>query len=311
MQHSNLIVGITTSDDAGVYKLNETTALVQTVDFFTPIVDDPYLFGQIAAANSLSDIYAMGATPLTALNLVAFPNGKLPKEVLLAILQGGQEKVAEAGAVIIGGHTIDDNEPKYGLSVTGTVHPDKVWTNAGAQPGDCLILTKALGTGILASAARAGLFPQGVAAATNGMAALNAVAAKVAASFTIHACTDITGFGLIGHVYEMAAGSKVAIVIDSAALPLLPEAVEAAAMGLVPVGAYTNRKYLTTVTFAEKVPESIRDIGFDPQTSGGLLFAVPAGEAGELVRALQAAGVTVSAKIGQVTSEGSGEIYVR
>ncbi|MBP2634776.1 MAG: selD [Firmicutes bacterium] len=311
MQHSNVLVGITTSDDAGVYKLNETTALVQTVDFFTPIVDDPYLFGQIAAANSLSDIYAMGAVPLTALNLVAFPNGKLHQEVLLAILKGGQDKVAEAGAVIIGGHTIDDNEPKYGLAVTGTVHPDRVWTNAGAQPGDVLVLTKALGTGILASAARADLFAQGVAAATAGMATLNAVAAKVAADFTIHACTDITGFGLCGHVYEMAAGSKVSVVIDSTALPLLPEALEAAAMGLVPGGAYANRKYLTAVTFAETVPEPIRDISFDPQTSGGLLFAVPENQAGELVRELQAAGVVAAMRIGYVTNEGSGKIYVR
>jgi selenide,water dikinase len=311
MQHSNVLVGITTSDDAGVYKLNETTALVQTVDFFTPIVDDPYLFGQIAAANSLSDIYAMGATPLTALNLVAFPNGQLPQEVLLAILKGGQDKVSEAGAVIIGGHTIDDNEPKYGLAVTGTTHPDQVWTNAGAQPGDALVLTKALGTGILATAARADLFPQGVAAATASMATLNAVAAQVAAAFTIHACTDITGFGLNGHVHEMAAGSKVSIVIDSTALPLLPEAVEAAAMGLVPGGAYANRKYLTAVTFAETVPEPIRDISFDPQTSGGLLFAVPENQAGELVGALQAAGVAAASRIGYVINEGSGTIYVR
>lgn len=311
MQHSNVLVGISTSDDAGVYKLNETTALVQTVDFFTPIVDDPYLFGQIAAANSLSDIYAMGATPLTALNLVAFPNGKLPQEVLLDILKGGQDKVTEAGAVIIGGHTIDDNEPKYGLAVTGIVHPDRVWTNAGAQPGDALVLTKALGTGILASAARAGLFPEGVAAANASMATLNAVAAKVATAFTIHACTDITGFGLSGHVYEMAAGSKVSVVIDSTALPLLPDAVEAAAMGLVPGGAYANRKYLTAVTFADTVPEPIRDISFDPQTSGGLLFAVAENQAGELVRELQAAGVVVAKQIGYVTNEGSGKIYVR
>lgn len=311
MQHSNVLVGITTSDDAGVYKLNDTTALVQTVDFFTPIVDDPYLFGQIAAANSLSDIYAMGATPLTALNLVAFPNGKLPQEVLLAILQGGQDKVKEAGAVIIGGHTIDDNEPKYGLAVTGTVHPNKVWTNAGAQPGDALVLTKALGTGILASAARAELFLEGVAAANAGMATLNAVAAQVAAKFTVHACTDITGFGLCGHVYEMAAGSKVTIELDNSLLPLLPEAAEAAAMGLVPMGAYANRRYLKKVTFAESVPESIRDICFDPQTSGGLLFAVPYIEAGDLVKALKAAGVASAVMIGHVVSEGSGDIYVR
>ena len=311
MPNPNVLVGITTSDDAGVYKLNETTALVQTVDFFTPIVDDPYLFGQIAAANSLSDIYAMGATPLTALNLVAFPNCKLPGEALLAILQGGQDKVAEAGAVIIGGHTIDDAEPKYGLAVTGIAHPDKIWTNAGAQPGDCLILTKALGTGILASAARADLFLQGVAAATASMAALNATAAKVAAGFSVHACTDITGFGLIGHVYEMAAGSKVAVSLDSTALPLLPEAAEAAAMGFVPGGAYNNRSYLTAAAFAENVPENIRDICFDPQTSGGLLLAVPAKEAAPLAAALKAAGLVQASIIGEVTGIGGGEVYVR
>ncbi|CVK18549.1 Selenide, water dikinase [Sporomusa sphaeroides DSM 2875] len=311
MTNPNVLVGITTSDDAGVYKLNETTALVQTVDFFTPIVDDPYLFGQIAAANSLSDIYAMGATPLTALNLVAFPNCKLPGEALLAILQGGQDKVAEAGAVIIGGHTIDDTEPKYGLAVTGITHPDRIWTNAGAQPGDCLILTKALGTGILASAARADLFLQGVAAATASMAALNATAAKIAAGFSVHACTDITGFGLIGHVYEMAAGSKVTIRLDSTALPLLPEAAEAAAMGFVPGGAYQNRNYLTAATFAENVPEPIRDICFDPQTSGGLLLAVPASEAGPLVAALKAAGLVPASIIGEVTGIGEGEVHVR
>lgn len=311
MQHPNIIVGIDTSDDAGVYRLNESTALVQTVDFFTPIVDDPYLFGQIAAANSLSDVYAMGATPLTALNIVAFPNCKLPGEVLGAILKGGQAKVAEAGAVIIGGHTIDDTEPKYGLSVTGLVHPDKVWTNAGAKPGDCLLLTKPLGTGILSSAARADLFPQGVQAAIDSMAALNATAAKVAAGYTVHACTDITGFGLAGHVYEMAAGSQVDIELDSAALPLLPEAADAAAMGFVPGGAYSNRKYLTQVDFDGDVPENIRDICFDPQTSGGLLLSVPAAESEDLLAALQAAGLAAARIIGEVTGMGEGKVHVK
>lgn len=311
MQHPNIIVGIDTSDDAGVYRLNESTALVQTVDFFTPIVDDPYLFGQIAAANSLSDVYAMGATPLTALNIVAFPNCKLPGEVLGAILKGGQAKVAEAGAVIIGGHTIDDTEPKYGLSVTGLVHPDKVWTNAGAKPGDCLLLTKPLGTGILSSAARADLFPQGAQAAIDSMAALNATAAKVAAGYTVHACTDITGFGLAGHVYEMAAGSQVDIELDSVALPLLPEAADAAAMGFVPGGAYSNRMYLTQVDFDGDVPENIRDICFDPQTSGGLLLSVPAAESEDLLAALQAAGLAASRIIGEVTGMGEGKVHVK
>lgn len=311
MQHPDIIVGIDTSDDAGVYRLNETTALVQTVDFFTPIVDDPYLFGQIAAANSLSDVYAMGATPLTALNIVAFPNCKLPAEVLGAILKGGQTKVAEAGAVIIGGHTIDDTEPKYGLSVTGLVHPNKVWTNAGAKPGDFLLLTKPLGTGILSSAARADMFLRGVSAAIDSMAALNATAAKVAASYTVHACTDITGFGLAGHAYEMAVGSHVDIELDSEAFPLLPEAADAAAMGFVPGGAYSNRMYLTQVAFAGDVPENIRDICFDPQTSGGLLLSVPAAEAEDLLAALQAARLATSRVIGKVTGKGEGKVYVR
>ena len=199
-----VLVGIDTSDDAGVYLLNEETALIQTLDFFTPIVDDPYLFGQIAAANSLSDVYAMGGKPLTAMNIVTFPVCRLDAEVLLAILSGGQQKIAEAGAVMVGGHTIDDDEPKYGLSVTGTVHPSRILTNAGAQPGDALILTKAIGTGVLYTALKAELFPAGVAAAATSMTQLNRYAAEVMTRFPVHACTDITGFGLLGHAFELA-----------------------------------------------------------------------------------------------------------
>ena len=206
-----LLVGIETADDAGVYKMNETTALIQTLDFFTPIVDDPYLFGQIAAANSLSDVYAMGGKPLTAMNIVAFPIGCLPAEVLGEILAGGQDKIIEAGAVLVGGHTVDDQEPKYGLSVTGIVHPDRIWTNAGAQAGDQLILTKKIGTGVLATAARAEMFPEGVAEAIESMATLNRTAAEIGVKYIVNACTDITGFGLLGHVYEMAAGGGVNI----------------------------------------------------------------------------------------------------
>lgn len=306
-----LLVGIDTADDAGIYKLNDTTALIQTVDFFTPVVDDPFLFGQIAAANSLSDVYAMGGTPLTAMNIVAFPSCTLDKEILLAILQGGQEKVTEAGAVIVGGHTIEDAEPKYGLSVTGVTHPDKIWTNAAAQPGDRLILTKPLGTGVLATAARAEMFPTGVVAAAKSMATLNRTAAETAAAFTVHACTDITGFGLLGHLYEMASASAVCMEIDSKALPLLPEAQEAANMGLVPAGAYANRAYLTTVTIDDAVPESIRDLCCDPQTSGGLLFSLPAAEADKLLVALKQAGIAQAALIGRVAGTGRGEIHVQ
>lgn len=305
-----LLVGIETADDAGVYKINETTALIQTLDFFTPIVDDPYLFGQIAAANSLSDVYAMGGKPLTAMNIVAFPIGCLPPEVLRDILMGGQDKVIEAGAVIVGGHTIDDKEPKYGLSVTGTVHPDKILTNAGAKLGDMLILTKAIGTGVLATAARAEMFPEGVAASMESMATLNRIAAEVATQYTVHSCTDITGFGLLGHVYEMASGSNVAMKIQAAAIPILPDAAEAAAMGLVPAGAYVNRDYLTTIRIDPSVPTHIQDLCFDPQTSGGLLLSVPPEKAIEIVRALQKAGVGQTKIIGEVIQGERGEIYV-
>ena len=310
-QHDpQLLVGLGTSDDAGVYKLNDTTALIQTVDFFTPIVDDPYLFGQIAAANSLSDVYAMGGRPLTAMNIVGFPIGVLDKEVLLAILQGGQSKVNEAGALIVGGHTIDDSEPKYGLSVTGTVHPDRVLTNAGAKPGDCLILTKPLGTGILATADRADMFPIGVQAAMESMAMLNRLAAETAERFNVHACTDITGFGLLGHLYEMTAASHVRAEIDSQSLPLLPDALLAAASGLVPAGAYANRAYLKQVSFASDVSEALRDIAFDPQTSGGLLYSLAEKEAFKLLDSLRAAGLMQSAIIGTIAGGGKGEIYV-
>lgn len=305
-----LLVGIETADDAGVYKINETTALIQTLDFFTPIVDDPYLFGQIAAANSLSDVYAMGGKPLTAMNIVAFPIGCLPAEVLGAILAGGQDKILEAGAVLVGGHTIEDTEPKYGLSVTGIVHPDEIWTNAGARIGDQLILTKGIGTGVLATAARAEMFPKGVAAATASMATLNRTAAEVARKYTVHGCTDITGFGLLGHVYEMAVGSDVAIKLQSVAIPLLLDAAEAANMGLVPAGAYANREYLQTITMSPSVPVHIQDLCFDPQTSGGLLLSVPGDVAEALLKDLHQAGVAGAAIIGEVTQEGRGEIYV-
>jgi len=305
-----LLVGIDTSDDAGVYKLSDTIALIQTVDFFTPIVDDPYLFGQIAAANSLSDVYAMGGKPLTAMNIVAFPVCKLDPGVLLTILQGGQDKVIEAGAVIVGGHSIHDDEPKYGLSVTGIAHPDKILTNAGAKPGDVLLITKAIGTGVLTMAARADMFPEGVAAAIRSMVKLNKAAAQVMDRFTIHACTDITGFGLLGHLREMAIASNVSMDIDTKTLPLLPEAKEAAEMGLVPASAYNNRGYLTSVTFASTVPEYIRDLCYDPQTSGGLLMSVPEDIAAQLLSDLKQAGIEESAIIGRAFNKKGGEIYV-
>ena len=304
-------MGIDTADDAGVYRLNDETALIQTLDFFTPIVDDPYLFGQIAATNSLSDVYAMGGKPLTAMNIVTFPICRLAPEVLLAILSGGQQKIAEAGAVMLGGHTIDDDEPKYGLSVTGVVHPDKVLTNAGARPGDALILTKAIGTGVLYTALKAELFPAGVAAAAASMTQLNRYAAEVMTRFPVHACTDITGFGLLGHAFELAAGSAVDLELDSQAVPLLPDAAEAAGMGLVPAGAYANRDYLNQVEFRPEVPVNLQDLLFDPQTSGGLLISLAEDLAADLLTELHAAGVAVAARIGRVTGKGTGKIHVR
>lgn len=305
-----LLVGTSTADDAGVYRLDDNTALILTVDFFTPIVDDPYTFGQIAAANALSDVYAMGGRPLTALNIVAFPACDLDGDVLPAILRGGYDKVVEAGAVIAGGHTIDDAQPKYGLSVTGIVHPAKIWTNAAARPGDALVITKPLGTGILATAAKADLYPAGVAASSETMATLNGKAAATAGAFSVHACTDITGFGLLGHLSEMTSAAGLRAEIASTALPLLPDAADAAAMGLVPAGAYRNRDYLTKVTFADGVPGPLRDLCFDPQTSGGLLFAVPATEAEALVAALKQSGVEWATVIGHILAQGRGEIHV-
>lgn len=303
-----LLVGLDTSDDAGVYQLDDHTALIQTLDFFTPIVDDPYLFGQIAAANSLSDVYAMGGRPLTAMNIVAFPMC-LGGDVLLAILKGGQDKVQEAGAIVVGGHSIEDKEPKFGLSVTGIVHPEKVLSNAKAKPGDALVLTKGLGTGILMTASQAGMFETGVAAAIESMRTLNKDAAEVMAHYPVHSCTDITGFGLLGHIYEMASASRVDVIVNTKALPMLPEAPEAAAMGFVPAGAYGNRNYLQTVTFADTVPENIKDICFDPQTSGGLLISLPQGQALLLAAELQRQKVA-AAVIGEVKTTGKGEIYV-
>jgi selenide,water dikinase len=306
------LVGVETSDDAGVYRLNEDTALVQTVDFFTPIVDEPYLFGQIAAANSLSDVYAMGAMPLTALNIVAFPKKVLPPEVLGEILRGGSDKVLEANAVILGGHTIENEEPIYGLCVTGALNPAKIWTNAQAKPGDSLVLTKKIGTGILAAASKAGMFAAGVAETHLSMKSLNNIACAQGRLFNVHACTDITGFGLLGHVYEMAEASGVKMEIDSALVPFFPDALSAAQEGLIPGGAYANLEYTAPrVSFAADVAEEVQMLCFDPQTSGGLLLSLPQDEAKELVRKLQANGVAAAAVIGRVTGKGDGSIYVK
>ncbi len=288
-----LLVGSETFDDAGVYKLDESTALIQTVDFFTPIVDDPYLFGQIAAANSLSDIYAMGGKPLTAMNIVAFPAKTLDIKILGEILKGGFDKIQEAGALMLGGHSVEDNEPKYGLSVTGIVHPDKVKTNAGSRVGDKLILTKPLGTGIISTALKGELIGDEEAReAVALMAELNAGAAQAAQDFNVSACTDITGFGLLGHMYEMACAGKIGFHLDYSQIPFLKRVKELAEEGMVPGGAYRNRDYLKTcVEIKDSISELEALLLYDPQTSGGLLLSVSTEEAENLLRALREKGV--------------------
>ncbi len=284
----NLLVGFDTSDDACVYKISEEMALVQTVDFFPPVVDDPYLYGQIAAANALSDIYAMGAKPTLAMNLLCCPSC-LAQETVQSILAGGYDKVKEAGAIIAGGHTIQDAEPKYGLCVSGFIDPKKVLKNNGAKAGDILILTKALGTGILTTAAKAMLTDEKTfSAAAQSMATLNRFAAEAAFPFCLNACTDITGFGLLGHTYEMASSSKVTAHIFSQEIGVLPQAADFADMGIIPAGAYANSDYLKDkVVFRESVLRVTRDLLFDPQTSGGLLFSVPKKDAKELLARLE------------------------
>lgn len=273
MNDKNLIVGIDTSDDAAVYKLNDEMATIQTLDFFTPIVDDPYTFGQIAAANSLSDVYAMGGKPIVALNIVCFPNC-LNMNILGEILRGGADKVLEAGAVIVGGHTVQDDEPKYGLSVTGIVHPDKVLKNYGSETGDILILTKPIGLGIINTAIKAKIASKEVyEKAVKVMAYLNKYAGEIITDYNITSCTDITGFSLIGHAYEMAEPSKKTFRIFKDAIPFIKEAKEYASMGLIPAGCYENKRYLEGKYLLKNVESWMEDILFDPQTSGGLLIS--------------------------------------
>ena len=273
MNDKNLIVGIDTSDDAAVYKLNDEMATIQTLDFFTPIVDDPYTFGQIAAANSLSDVYAMGGKPIVALNIVCFPNC-LNMNILGEILRGGADKVLEAGAVIVGGHTVKDDEPKYGLSVTGIVHPDKVLKNYGSETGDILILTKPIGLGIINTAIKAKIASnEAYEKAVKVMAYLNKYAGEIITDYNITSCTDITGFSLIGHAYEMAEPSKKTFRIFKDAIPFIKEAKEYASMGLIPAGCYENKRYLEGKYLLNNVENWMEDILFDPQTSGGLLIS--------------------------------------
>lgn len=307
----NLLVGLDTSDDAGVYKLTDDLALVQTLDFFTPIVDDPYSFGQIAAANALSDIYAMGGKPLTALNIVAFPISVLDKEILSDIMRGAGDKVKEAGATLVGGHSIDDKEPKFGLAVTGTVHPDKVRANAGAKPGDKLILTKPIGVGILTTSIKRSLLSEEeIDRVTTVMATLNKTAAEVMEPFNVHACTDVTGFGLLGHASEMAKGSQAGITIYKEQVPLLPRVRELAEQGVIPGGTKNNFAHLDgEVSFPAQMDELDQLILCDAVTSGGLLISVSGDEAESLLAQLIEQGVE-AALIGEVTDNQKGHIVV-
>ncbi|HLU23695.1 MAG TPA: selenide, water dikinase SelD [Bacillaceae bacterium] len=307
----DLLVGLDTSDDAGVYKLTDDLAIVQTLDFFTPIVDDPYSFGQVAAANAISDIYAMGGKPLTALNIVAFPIATLEKKILAEILRGAADKLQEAGATLVGGHSIDDKEPKFGLAVTGTVHPDKVRTNAGAKPGDTLMLTKPIGVGILTSSLKKGLLSEDeITNVTNVMTTLNKTAAETMEPFNVHACTDVTGFGLLGHASEMAKGSKTGIRILKNEVPILDRVRELAEQGIIPGGTKNNFAHLEgAVTFPETMDQIDQWILCDAVTSGGLLISVAGEEAQELLNALQSAGV-LARIIGEVFAEQPGHVVV-
>ena len=300
--NEHVLADMTGADDAGVYQISDTFALVQTLDFFTPMVNDPILFGKIAAANALSDVYAMGGTPLTAMNIVGFPVSLVEQGVLTDVLNGAGSIVAESGAAIVGGHSIENKEPIFGMSVTGQVNPNQIWKNKGAQVGDVLILTKRIGTGVMNNALKADLFPGGTEQAVTSMSTLNRVAAEFAHNFTVHACTDVTGFSLMGHSVEMASASDVTIHIKAYDIPLFDDVIEAAQMGLVPAASYGNRKAIIDVQVDEALDPVWTDILFDPQTSGGLLFSVPANEGEQLVEALHKAGIDCAAIVGAVES---------
>ena len=280
----NLLVGVETSDDAAIYKVNDELALIQTLDFFTPVVDDPYLFGQIAAANSLSDVYAMGGEPRTALNIVGFPNCLDPK-ILGRILEGGASKVLEAGAILAGGHSIQDDEPKYGLSVTGFVNPNKIFKNYGSQPGDVIIITKQIGSGLINTAIKADMAEKSqIDEVVTVMTSLNKKAKEVIENYPISACTDITGFGLAGHAMEMAASSKVTFEIDVNKVPYIDGALEMAKMGLVPAGTYNNKDYISGDVESINIEECYLDLMYDPQTSGGLLITLAESEVENIMK---------------------------
>lgn len=307
--NANVLADMSGADDAGIYKISDDIALVQTLDFFTPIVDDPFQFGVIAATNSLSDVYAMGGTPMTTMNIVAFPVPLVEAGALTAVLQGATSVLEKAGVAVVGGHTIENEVPLFGLSVTGHVHPNKVWRNNTPHIGDALVLTKPIGTGIMSTALKGKLFPMGTAEASESMATLNKVASEVAHNFTIHSCTDVTGFSLLGHGKEMA-GDNVTLRFRFQDIPVFSDVYEAARMGLVPAATYGNRKAIGDVYFHESMDETQEDICYDPQTSGGLLLAVPADEAKALVDALHRAGAVHSAVVGSVEVRGDYPLVV-
>ncbi len=307
----NLIVGYATNDDAGVYRLSESEAIVVTADFITPPTDDPETFGRVAAANAISDVYAMGGRPLACVNLVAFPSKKLPGEVLAGIIRGAHQKISESGAVLAGGHTVEDPEPKFGLAVTGLVHPDRVWTNAGAKPGDALVLTKSIGSGVILNANLKGwVSREDLTACLDTMEALNRRAAEVAADFRIHAATDVTGFGLAGHALEMARGADCLVRLDPEAIPVLSGAREMYDRGMTTGSNESNEALVQPhLTWRGQLARTDQSLFFDPQTNGGLLFSVPESDAAPLVSALVDAGLTASCMIGRV-DERAGEDYL-
>ena len=308
----NLLVGLDTSDDAAVYKVSDDVAIIQTLDFFTPVVDDPYLFGQIAAANALSDIYAMGGTAKVAMNIVAFPNCLSPS-VLGDIMKGGADKVAESGALLIGGHSIQNDVPLYGLSVTGFVHPEKIQKNYGTKEGDILIITKQVGTGIVSTAAKVDMASkEAEEEAIKVMTTLNRLPKEIMDNYPVHACTDVTGFGLLGHGVEMAEPSEVSFELYADEIPYVTESMSLAEMGMIPEGAYKNKKYFDSKVDLSGVKEVYGDLLFDPQTSGGLLYAVEAKYGEEIIKALKGSSLaTEVAIIGKVVPKKEKLIYVR
>lgn len=306
-----LLVGLETSDDAAVYKLNDDTALIQTLDFFTPMVDDPYIFGQISAANSLSDVYAMGGVPLVAMNIVCFPSCH-DMNVLGEILKGGYDKVAESGALLVGGHTVDDKEPKYGLSVSGIVHPNKVLSNATAKVGDKIVITKPVGVGILNTAMKANMVDKNTSdKVIEIMVHLNKYAAMSFNNIDVNSVTDITGFGLLGHVLEMAKASNVSIELNSKDIPIIDGAIDFAKMGIIPAGMYKNRNYISKDVNSEGIDEALEDVLYDPQTSGGLLVSVPSEYADALVKDMIKNGSLEAKIIGEVKNKEDKYIKVK